>query len=208
MAESEWLKFSRSPKDYGDRNPVFPYRLYKPIQVAAHVRPAVLEETAALEDEFGVSVIEPFYRLLWNLNRSTSFMTTHCIGASNIPNGFEWASNVVGTYVLLTFRNAEERFDVARHETLRDEFCRMLVQSPHLPKTRSGWYVRLAPVYMRYGTPPEGQETGFAIELKTLGLAGARRRAAERWSTVCDFVSMTVQDVITSVQASNRGEEF
>jgi hypothetical protein len=114
--------------------PVFPYSSYRPIKCANDCREAVLDETYTLEEEFGREAVEPFYQLLWHVNRHPDVMTTHAAFRKNEPvapneggGEYSWATDCVGVQ-LNVFENSEEdrlsieanrRFTHLLHEALR-----------------------------------------------------------------------------------------
>src|SRR5258708_25041823 len=56
---------------------LYPYAQLRNILKPEDVRIAIKDECGPLESEFGIHLVEPFYRLLWLMNTLPAFFTTH-----------------------------------------------------------------------------------------------------------------------------------
>jgi hypothetical protein len=206
MNTPDWLSLEQL-SDAGDLRALYPYPLLENIPFPGHCRKAASNETAAFEQEFGLDIVQPFYRLLWRLNTISDIFTSHStVSPPDRKSPFGWAEAFVGASTVIMPRDQIARHDLRAASGMATMLARILAQSRFIPKETTGWQIRVFPtiVNLAYETgigSPEGrillrhgmeQHEGFAHELVITGSAGTHRRAAERWERATDFICETL----------------
>ena len=168
-------------------------------------RPAVLDETEQLESEFGREIVEPFYRLLWLFNNRAEVMTSHTAVRKKAPykprdrgaNEFAWARECVGVYCNIFPRVEADRLSIGTNQRFAQQLHEELRGAAQIqrPDTK-GWYMHIWPERFDYQCASGLADiAGYGVELKMLGYAGNRRRAAERWEALVGFVVSAVERI-------------
>lgn len=208
--DSSWLRLG-ALRDEGSRTAVYPYFKLKNILTPEDCRPAALEETEALEREFGRAIADPIYRLLWVLNTAKGVCTSHTtISPANWKSPFDWARHYVGSAIITLPRDSAEQHDRRVAAELVQELGQTLAVSRFLHRhNTTGWFVIICPVTINFGyeteiTMPDGATQkgvrdwpGYGCELIISGSASSRAKAGERWSGCVSFVADTLHDLQT-----------
>jgi hypothetical protein len=135
--------------DEGPTRALFPYPLFRNILSPSDCRTAVLNETAAFEQEFGASVVQPFYELLWRFNTITDVFSSHAtVSPPDRPSPFEWAKAFIGSATILLPRYQDSRHDVQTAEGMANMLTRLLADSKFCPNDTTGWRI------FKYTRPP------------------------------------------------------
>ena len=206
MPDLSWIR-KGALIDEGTHTAVYPYFKLRNILKPEDARTAVIEETQTLEQEFGTSLVAPFYRLVWALNTGKEICTSHtAVSPPGCNPPFEWARHCVGTEIIILPRNQAEQHERRVTEEMVSELGRTLIESPFLAgQNTKGWLVTILPVNINisYETvrlgPDGGVEKGvrdcrgYGCRLVISGSASSRQNACERWSRRVCFTADTLE---------------
>ncbi|OFW10366.1 MAG: hypothetical protein A3G20_10070 [Acidobacteria bacterium RIFCSPLOWO2_12_FULL_59_11] len=130
MSDFSWLRLG-AIIDEGRKTALYPYPKLGNIPNLAGAGEAVLEETERLEKEFGRSLIEPFYRLIWTLNTCAGVCTSHiAVSRPNHKSSFAWARHYLGAQVTTLSRNSSDRLYRRIADRMVTELRSTLLASP------------------------------------------------------------------------------
>jgi hypothetical protein len=188
--------------DEGLSTAVYPYVHLKEILTPEDCRRAVIDETEALEVEFGRAIVEPLYKLLWTLNRGAGVFTSHIVVAPpSHPPPFPWAKSYVAVAIILLSRNQTEHRDEKAVTACVDELGRIIsIEGPTQDAT--GWRVSVGPCNVIFTTEMSlttfsavlpGDTKGYGCQFIVGGAASNRPHAAQRWGGALNFVNRAIQ---------------
>jgi hypothetical protein len=205
-----WL-WRRALIEEGPHTAAYPYFGLREILSLEDCRPAVFDETQALEAEFGRALVEPLYRLIWALNTGKDSCTSHtAISPPDHKSPFAWAGHYLGSELITLPRLQSERHDVAVANEMVETLGRILAASPLLERQNTkGWRVIVRPtnvsaVYEVLAAAPGGghrtlvrEHRAYGCGLIVSGSASSRVKACERWSRCVAFVAETLHHLQT-----------
>lgn len=168
-------------------------------------RAAVLDETGALEDEFGKTTLDGFYELIWRLNTAAGVFTSHtAVAPKGYAPPYEWARHYIAAQLLILSRETYHHYDLDACKDLARELGRLVSDSTAFPADTSGWYVQLGIVNMTFlvtakvaGSTREDnlrELSGFGCSLIVGGAASSRRVAAERLNRAAGSIALILRD--------------
>jgi hypothetical protein len=190
----------------GEGSPaLYPYAQLRNILAPEDVRAVISDECGPIEAEFGVHAVEPFHRLLWLLNTTQAFFTTHVnIAPRDFKPPFDWARTQVAAQIIMLSRNPAAHDHRAPAEALAGWLAKLLTSAPHVTDS-SGWMISVGPTPMtliRLRTPDAHypyrdedlvESTGFGIVLRIRGCANSRVQAAQRWGGAVNTVVRVIE---------------
>jgi hypothetical protein len=199
----ESFEVKRAPcLDEGLRTAVYPYVQLKEILKPADCRHAILDESQALEAEFGLVAVQPLYNLLWTLNCASGVFTSHTgIAPRNHPPPFEWARCFVAAAIILLSRNRSEHHDEKCAMACADELGRLIGSQPSTRLT-TGWNVSVGLCNVLFTTEMDlttfrsvlpTDAKGYGCQLIVGGAASNRSKAVQRWGDALHFVNSAIQ---------------
>jgi len=206
MGQREPLKvWIDSLRDEGPRTAVYPYVQLREILAPNDCRQAVLDQTEALEVEFGRPILQPLYDLLWTLNGNVGVFTSHTVSAprSHRPP-YDWATDYVAIAIICLSRNERDHLSQDACIEMVNELGRVI--SRYAPEEdTSGWRISVGPCNMIF-TPEmslttfrsllPGDTKGYGCQLIVGGAAGKRHRAASRCSRALAFVNTAISRAV------------
>ena len=192
-----------------DKHPaMYPYAQLRNISTPADVSEALKDETAPLEQEFGLETLRPFYRLVWLVNTLPSIFTIQTQVASRDHKPlFDWARTQVAAQIILLSRNPLQQGDRSSVEAANADWLKLIGESAIKQKPNTaGWMISIGPTPVRLfrlrvpGAPyPYRNEDlvevpGFGSIFRFYGCGNARSKAAERWKAAIQFVCQIIED--------------
>jgi hypothetical protein len=200
-----WLHWREMPFDEGTNTAHYPYAHLNEIRSIEEARAAVLDETGAIENEFGKTVLGGFYELIWRLNTAAGVFASHTAVA---PKGYhppyEWARHYIAAQILILSREAYHHYDLDACKDLTRELGRVVSASTAFSADTSGWYAQLGIVNMTFivtakvaGSTCENdlrELSGFGCSLIVGGAASSRRVAAERLNRAAGSIARILRD--------------
>ncbi len=202
-APREPLKVWQAPLlDEGAHTALYPYNQLREILTPEDCRPAIQDEALPLEAEFGTSIAQPLYDLIWTLNTGAGVFTSHTvITKPGHPPHYDWAKHDIAVAIIILSRHHDENFNKDAVMTSVDELCRIIsAQAPTQDYT--GWHLSVGPCNVTFNTdmavttfrttlPTDTR--GFGIQLIIGGAANGRQTAATRWKNAVSFVNNGVR---------------
>ncbi len=197
------LRVWRAPLlDEGPTTAVYPYAQLRDIQTPADCRRAVLDETSPLETEFGMTILQPLYELLWTLNCGAGVFTSHTVVAKPGHRApYDWAKHYVAVAIITLSRNNAEHFEQDACQQSCDELGR-IIRATAPAQDHTGWYLSVGPCNVIFTTDMSvttfrttlpRDTKGFGCQLIIGGAASNRRTAATRWSQATTFVNNNIK---------------
>ena len=202
-SRNSWLSFQPVASDEGELTALYPYRQLREIQEPVHARLAVIDETRALEREFGVAVISPLYGMLWSLNGVSGMATSHCLVAPSEQRPiFPWASSMIACQILMLSRCVNENLSLRPNQEAAKELYGLLQASEKCPRDPTGWLIEVGLVNFRFLMVPQHvvytseadlvEHPGYGVSIRICGCASSRSKAAERWSRAALFIADSI----------------
>lgn len=154
---SEPLKVWRSALiDEGLLTAVYPYIQLHEIQRPEDCRRGILEETLPHETEFGSTIVQPLYDLVWTLNRGAGMFTSHtAIAPPNQKPPYDWAKHYVAVAIITLSRNHNDHLSQEACLQTVDELGRIISASAPT-QDHTGWYLSVGPCNVIYTSEREG----------------------------------------------------
>lgn len=194
-----WLHVS-SLEGEGQRPALYPYAQLRNILKPGDVEVAVGDECAGLQKEFGLTLIQPVYELIWLLNTNATLFTTHTnVAPRDLKPPFEWARTEVAIQLVCLGRDMSSHKYLAAAETLAESFRRLLVKQPG-PRNPTGWMIATGPtpmtlIHLRRSDVPYPYRDedlielrGFGCVIRIRGCGSSRISAAQRFGAAVSFV--------------------
>lgn len=180
---------------------MYPYTQLREIQRPEDCRRAVIDETQALEDEFGQATVQPLYDLIWVLSCGAGVTSHVVVARPHVRSPFDWAKTYVAAAVIILSRHPSEHFDKDACMNSVDELVRIITaQAP--TRNFTGWYLSVGPcnvIFTRemslttFRTLLPGDTMGYGCQIVVGGAASNRRTAATRWSQAVAFVTSAIR---------------
>ena len=172
----------------GPRTAVYPYSKLRPIREPSDVRSAIIDETQPLESEFGVSVVEPLYRLVWLLNTGRGVFTSHTlIAPPEAKAPYNWARHYVAAQIIVLSRDSSERMNLPKTVNMMDELRLLIAGNPTSANNTRGWFLQLSALNVMFE-----RARGYGGGVIVGGCASSRQEAARRWCRACLFLESTL----------------
>lgn len=180
---------------------VYPYTKLREIQTPADARDALLDQTQALEEEFGPDAMTPLYQLVWTLNSCSGVFTSHTAIAPNQSYDPPLKKAYVAVQFTLLSRNREDHHDDAACLSMVQGLKKLLsCRTPESDYT--DWQIDVGPCDVIFtkemasttfrSVLPDDRR-GCGCELTIGGMGDTRNMAAQRFTQALIFVDDTLQ---------------